>query len=113
MKKTTLISTLSIALLTGIAIVFMSFTSSTKENKIIVVRTFETINAPGANISITDGIEISQKVPLDILRKNGDDNILKIATALNDIKSKGYTLVSSNSSGGDGFIITNYVFEKE
>ncbi len=91
----------------------MSFKSSTNESNIIVVRTFETVNALySAKLTVFDGAEISKTIPLDLLKKNGDENALKIVSTLNEIKSKGYMLVSSNSGGADGNIITNYIFEK-
>lgn len=47
--------------------------------------------------------------------KNGNENLIKIATELNEVKNKGYTLVSSNGGGGnsDGFVIMNFIFEKK
>jgi hypothetical protein len=44
--------------------------------------------------------------------KTQENNVLKIASALKELKNSGYTLITSSSGGSDAFTITDYVFEK-
>ena len=116
MKKIFLISLTALVLIGSIS-TLMSFKSSTKEESIIVVRVFErhlntAIVEP--KIIISDGTKIIKIVDLEQSKsKTIENNTLKIAAELKEIKSQGYILISSNSGGGDAFPVTNYIFEKK
>jgi hypothetical protein len=94
--------------------ILISFKSYSKDGDIILVRTFESISPLfSSRITISDGTTIIKSVDLEVMRpRNQEANVLKIATALKELKDQGYVLVSSNSGGNEAFTISNYIFEK-
>lgn len=110
-------SIVSLLFLTISTTALMSFKSVSNENVFIVVRTLEAVNLIiQSKITVSDGTTILKTIPLNPMRsKNENENIIKIVIGLNELKNKGYTLVSSNGGGGnsDGFVIMNYIFEKK
>lgn len=113
MKKTIITSLFAITIV-SVIFILMSFKSGPGEESLILVRTFESVNSMYASkIIISDGSEIIKMITLEVMRpKTQENNVLKIASALKDLKNKGYTLVTSSSGGSDAFTITDYVFEK-
>jgi len=45
--------------------------------------------------------------------KNEPDNLKKITAVLNDMKKKGYLLMSASTTGDQGSIISDYVYLKQ
>ncbi len=113
MKKTVITSLIATSIV-SLIFVLMSFKSGSGEESLILVRTFESVNSMYASkIIISDGIEILKMTELEVMRpKTQENNVLKIAAALKELKNKGYTLITSSSGGSDAFTITDYVFEK-
>lgn len=115
MKKSILIGLVSIILL-GSIVSLMSFKSSPPvDDAYIVVKTHESHNKMlKAYVLVTNGTEIIKTIDLETARpKQANDNLLIITSVLNDIKSQGYTLISSNSSCSEWMAMTNYIFEKK
>jgi hypothetical protein len=96
------------------SIVLMSFKPGPAEESVVLVRTFESVNSMYASkIIVSDGTQILKITELEVMRpKTQESNVLKIASALKELKNSGYTLVTSSSGGSDAFTITDYVFEK-
>jgi len=113
MKKKILIASVAVNMI-AVAFVFYSFTSKAKSvndgGGYIIMHV-------GAQISVSDGNSIlsqdEQLKPMgmatgkwaEIMRENNQT----ITKKMNDLKSQGYELVSSN--GGDNY--TNYIFVKK
>jgi len=102
-------------ILLGSFLLFTSFYSSSLENDYLLVRVFESPSSLySSKITVTDGKEIIKSVELSAMRpKHVEDNVLKIASILNELKNQGYTLISSNSGGNEAFTFTDYIFEKK
>ncbi len=109
MKKKILVVSLAVNIIAG-AFVFYSFTSKMKNvndgGGYIIMSAVR-----GSGISITDGISTleSEKIELALSRQNLLEFQQKVAQKLNELKSKGYELISSN--GGDQNTV--YVFVKK
>ncbi len=115
MKKPIVLIILSLLFVaTGITIL-TSFTPVANENSFIVVRILETPDAVvSSRITISDGTTILKTIPLSpMFPKNEGQNLLKIVAELNELKTNGYTLISSNSGGSSNEFVINYVFEKK
>lgn len=105
---------LGLSALTLILVTILAFKPEYEDEEFILVRTIET-NIPfqDSKIIVTDGQRITQTFDLeDTKSRISDENAIKIAGTLNQIKSQGYKLISSNS-GLEGSGITNYIFEKK
>lgn len=106
---------LSVAIVTISTFLFItSFESTKNENDFIFIRVFESLNSMNASkIIVTEGNSVIKSVELSTMRpKSVEDNALKIATTLNELKKQGYSLVTSHGGGNEVFIVTDYVFEK-
>jgi hypothetical protein len=113
MKKLIVASLIALTVfVTGVLL--MSFKPGVNEESLVLVRTFESVNSMYASkIIISDGTQILKQIELEVMRpKTQENNVLKIASALKELKNSGYTLITSSSGGSDAFTITDYVFEK-
>jgi hypothetical protein len=115
MKKVTLISLFlagTIIVLFGI----MSFKSAPNEHSYLIVRTIETQYAGFSKILISDGSTIIKTIELErmfLKSAKVTENFLTISMALEEVRSQGYVLITSNSSGGYEYMVANYIFEKK
>jgi hypothetical protein len=111
MKKNQLLIALSVITIMALS----SFNSAESGDKYLYVRVFESVNTLySSSVTVTDGETIIKTNRLKSMRpKNIEENILVIAKSLNNIKSQGYKITSSSSSGNNAFNQTDYVFEKE
>lgn len=114
MKRVIIISTITTLFISSF-IFLMSFKSATNEENYIIVRVFENQDPMStSNIIVSDGIKIIKSIELNALKpKNQQENLIKIATTLSEIKKQGYTLISSNNGGVSLILVTNYIFEKK
>ncbi len=117
MKKKILIVSLAVNII-AVAFVFYAFTSKAKSTNdgggYIVMRVLEAGNGSYGDISISDGNSIldhedlNSSFKVDKIRLNNQT----ITKKINDLRTQGYELVSTNSGGQNG-LITNYVFQKK
>lgn len=100
-------------ILSGLFVVINAQTP-TNEDNFLMVRVIEGVSFQSpSKIMVTDGQTIIKTTELSVITlKNLDSNLLKIATALNEVKNKGYRLVSSSSNSNTAYCITDYVLEK-
>ncbi|HSY60730.1 MAG TPA: hypothetical protein VK796_02590 [Cytophaga sp.] len=115
MKKIILLGSIA-TILIGSMIALMSFkTSASDTNGYLYVRVVECYDPVYvSSITIVDGTSPVKTVDLNTLRfKNQELNVSKILAALNEIKIKGYVLVSSSGGANEVGLLTNYVFEKK
>ena len=121
MKKKILIVSLAINIIAG-AFIFYSFTSKTKsvsDGGGYAVMNVYMGGSTANKISISDGSSELSNTDLNPLSINANKwpDILKennqiITKKINDLKSQGYELVSSNSGGLSGTLY-NYIFVKK
>ena len=118
MKKKILILSLVANLIAG-AFVLYSFTPKAKNvneggGGYLIMRVIETAQL-SSDLSVSDGTnliyheDLNSTLKVDKMRTNNQ----AITKKINDFKSQGYEIISSNSGGGDLFRITNYVFVKK
>ena len=119
MKKKILIVSLVVNIIAG-AFVFYSFTSKAKnvndEGGYMIMNVYH-VSTPlyKSEISITDGKTILEQIDLEsgwVASKQRENN-KTITNKINEIQSKGYGLVSSNSASDGGYMSTNYIFVKK
>lgn len=111
-KLTSLILAGSIIVLLAI----LSFKPAANENSYLIVRTIETQYAGFSKILISDGSSIIKTIELQrmfVKSAKVTENFLTIAKALEEVRTQGYILITSNSSGGYDYMVANYVFEKK
>ena len=128
MKKIIISSLLFVCLSTAGIVFLSSFKTSSEESGILTMKVFEASTLMGyarPSIIISDGTSIIKTIELEDTRlKTAEGNLLKIAGAINELKSQGYTIVTSNcsalnpiSGGTAGTLnilsITTYIFEKK
>jgi len=115
MKKIILLGSITTLLIGGM-VALMSFkTSLSDTNSYLYMRVVECYDPVYvSNITILDGITPVKIINLNTLKfKNQEPNISQILAALNEIKMKGYVLVSSSGGANEVGLVTNYVFEKK
>ncbi len=83
----------------------------------LVLRTLEATGWLDPTLTISDGSEVHFSLRLQIIKPRNEVPTAKIlAVVLNQLKSQGYKLITSNSGGGAGsyaVIVTTYIFQKE
>ncbi|MEI6436054.1 MAG: hypothetical protein WCP32_14505 [Bacteroidota bacterium] len=114
MKKVLIVSLIIVGL-TGGVFTMTSFKSAPNEHSYIIVRTVETQYKGFGKILVSDGVTIIKTIELEkmfLKSAKVTENFLRIANALEEVRSQGYTLISSNSAGGYEYLVTNYIFQK-
>lgn len=114
MKKFAFLLFIGIGLFT-VYVAITSFKPSQSTNNYLIVRTVETQYSGFHKILISDGNSIIKTVELErmfVKSAKVTENFSLIAQALEEVRSQGYVLVSSNSAGGYEYMVTNYIFEK-
>lgn len=118
MKKTYLISISIIALV--VLITMSSFVIAPQQNEnqttpdgYVMVRTTEIYGMmPSSMITIYEDGTV-EKSPLKKLNaKTMEENLTTIHSKLNELKSKGYKLISTSGGSSDNIICTTYIFSK-
>ena len=102
--------------LSAIATILFGFKSHNNlEHQLLTVRAFETYDLMAkANfmiIAYPDGT--SERIELEKTKMDITGNTLLINENLNKIKSKGYKLLSTATTGTHVYVITTVIFEKE
>lgn len=115
MKKVIYLTTL-LCLFGSLLILFTSSKASIDEDsKILVVRTYEfSFNSYFIpKIIISDGNQILKTIPLEGKEKSQDNDFIKVAATLSELKGKGYSLTGSSCAADQKCTISTYVFEKK
>jgi len=112
---------ISITLFALIVIITMSsfvFTpqkvdNQTTQDQYIIVRTTEIYGMmPSSMITIYEDGTVEKKDLKKLNPKTMEENLLIIHAKLNELKNKGYELVSTTGGNSDNFISTTYIFNK-
>ncbi|MCU4156637.1 hypothetical protein J1N10_11675 [Carboxylicivirga sp. A043] len=82
-------------------------------NSVIMVRTFEIYGMkPSSMVTIYEDGTV-EKEPLGKLNASKpEQNLLAIHAKINEIETKGYTLVSTTGGNSDNVICTTFIFKK-
>jgi len=112
MKNTKIILATALAI---VSIFFMSsFLIQKSTEKFLRVRTIEETNGVDSKIIIMYEDGKVKEIELEKFHaKNFTSNSKIIHSAINDIASKGYSLVSFSGGNGDIYIINTYLFVKK
>ena len=119
MKKI-IISSLIIVLTISLGLVISSFVygddgenGTESGGNFIIVRSTEINGMNPSSLIIIDEEGKTEEISLKGLKtRNMAENLSVIHAKLNEIKNKGYTLVSSNGGNSDNIICNTYIFEK-
>jgi hypothetical protein len=118
MKRIYFISITLFALIVIITMSSFAFTSQqddiqTTEEGYIIVRTTEIYGMmPSSMITIYEDGTVEKKDLKKLNPKTMEVNLLTIHAKLNELKNKGYKLISTTGGNSDNFISTTYIFSK-
>jgi len=118
MKRTYFISITLFALIVIITMSSFVLTSPQDDNQTtkegyIIVRTTEIYGMmPSSMITIYEDGIVEKKSLKKLNPKTMEENLLTIHAKLNELKNKGYELVSTTGGNSDNFISTTYIFYK-
>jgi hypothetical protein len=118
MKRIYFISTIIFALI--VVITMSSFVLSsqqddnqTTEEGYVIIRTTEVYgNIPSSMVTIYEDGTVEKISLKKINPKTMEDNLITIHSKLNELKNKGYELVSMAGGSSDNLISTTYVLKK-
>lgn len=112
---------ISIAILSLIVVITMSsfiFTSQQDDNQTteegyVIIRTTEIYgNMPSSMVTIYEDGTVEKISLKKINPKTIEDNLIIIHAKLNELKNKGYELVSMAGGSSDNLISTTYILKK-